>query len=129
MGCGTGPLARNDRFKITLKFSKEIAETESVYIGFRDGVEGILQGLFVDWQPQGPKPGKIDTVVLTIKGPLPTQVDADRFNMALNRLLWGVRVVCPGTGDSGVQVTVDRQQKNNEPDRGPDWVGEPTCIN
>jgi hypothetical protein len=127
MGCGTGPLTQQDRFKITLRFSADIDETDSVYTGFRDGVQGILQGLYFDWTPSRPAPGRVDTVVLTIKGPIPTQADAEKFNMALNRLLWGVRVLCPGNRASGYQVAVVRQQKNNEPARDPDWVGEPTC--
>jgi len=134
MGCGTGPLSAMDSFKITLRFQPRIPPNMAIYTNFESAVRGFLRERLDTWTP-GLSGGKVETVKVVMHGPIQTEEEQKQFNRAMNRLLWGVRMVCSdaaGGGDpapSGFQVQVDTLQKNNQPSTGPDWTFEDTCNN
>jgi hypothetical protein len=131
MGCGTGPLTATDRFKITLQFDPVISPTDKIYANFKDAMLGFLQARFADWE-EGTSGGDIDTVTLAVRGPIETEDELKKFNRAMNRMLWGVRVIRPGDDDSGntipsgFKVKVTQTQLNSHPARDPDWRDEET---
>ena len=132
MGCGTGRLDVSDRFKISLVFLPKIDPTNAIYTNFKDGVRGLLRERFGSWQA-GTSGGKVETVALVVKGPINTETERKQFNRAMNRLLWGVRTICPGDDDgdnpvpSKFRVKVDSVQKNDEAPTAPNWLDEETC--
>ena len=132
MGCGTGPLTASDRFKITLRFLPTIPQASPVYTNFKDAMQGLLRERFDAWN-EVTSGGDVDTVELVMRGPV-TPADQPLLNRAMNRLLWGIRIKCPGDDlagnpvPSGFKVKVLSQQKNREPVRSPDWRDEGTCV-
>ena len=132
MGCGPGPLNASEHFKITLVFKPDIAETHAVYTNFQSAVIGFLRERFDDWQPHHVAE-KVRTVDVLLHGPINTVEAQKQFNRAMNRLLWGVRIVCPGDDvnekplPSGYRVKVQALQKEGQAPTGPDWTHEDTC--
>jgi hypothetical protein len=135
MGCGTGILLTQDTFRITLQFDPNIPQENPIYTNFESAMRGFLGDRLDCDNPWTVHllDDKVNTIDILMHGPIQTVEQQQQFNRIMNRLLWGVRMICGNAAGggapapSGVEVNVIELQKNDEEPTLADWTFEETC--